>query len=151
MGTAPAAHRGRRRLAHGADPDLRDPLHNRTALEECQLPNRPPDSPAHDEVEAILRPVTAHGTDRQPSQDPVRLQVIITGSGLPGRDIGPRDNFPGAQNIHVGIQRRGRHGELLGLTPGDAPSAYWSVAGVADSKRCARAPPVRGEGSARLA
>jgi hypothetical protein len=121
----------RRLLAHGADPDLRDPLHNRTALEECQVPNRPPDSPAHDEVEAILRPVTGRGPARQPGQDPIRIQVIIVGSGLPGRDIGPGDNFPGAQNIHVGIQRRDRRGELLGLTPGDAPSAYWTFEATA--------------------
>ena len=116
----------RRLLAHGADPDLRDPLHNRTALEESQVPNRPPDSPAHNEVEAILRPVTGRGTARQPGQDPVRIQVTITGSGLPGRDIRPGDNFPGAQNIHVGIQRRDHPDDLLGLTPGDAPSAYWT-------------------------
>jgi hypothetical protein len=116
----------RRLLAHGADPDLRDPLRGRTALEESQLPNRPPDSPAHDEVEAILRPVTGRGTARPPGQDPVRIQVIITAVGLPGRDISPGDNFPGAQNIHVGIQRRDHRDDLLGLTPGDAPSAYWT-------------------------
>jgi hypothetical protein len=115
----------RRLLAHGADPDLRDPLHNRTALDECQLPNRPPDSPAHDEVEAILRPVTGRGTPREPGQDPVRIQVTIFGSGLPGRDIGPGDNFPGARNVHVGVQRKDRRDELLGLTPGTAPSAHW--------------------------
>ena len=37
----------RRLLAHGADPDLRDPKNNRTALEECQS-GRPPDSLAYD-------------------------------------------------------------------------------------------------------
>jgi uncharacterized protein len=121
----------RRLLARGADPDVRDPLHNRTALDECQVPNRPPDSPAHDEVEAILRPVTRRGTGWQPSQDPVRIQVTITGSGLPGRDIGPGDNFPGARNIHVGIQRRARRGELFGLIPGDAPSASWTFEATA--------------------
>ena len=121
----------RRLLAHGADPDLRDPLHNRTALEECQVPQRPPDSPAHDEAEAILRPVTGGGTGRQPGQDAARIQVIITGSGLPGRDISPGDNFPGAQNIHVAIQRRDHRGDLLGLTPGDAPSAYWTFEATA--------------------
>jgi hypothetical protein len=121
----------RRLLVHGADPDLRDPLHNRTALEECQLPNRPPDSPAHDEAEAILRPVTGRGTARQPGQDPVRIQVTIFGSGLPGRDIGPGGNFPGAQNIHVGVQPKNRRDELLGLTPGNAPSAHWDFAATA--------------------
>jgi hypothetical protein len=121
----------RRLLAYGADPDLRDPLHNRTALEECQVPNRPPDSPAHDEVDAILRPVTGLGTARQPGQDPARIQVTITGSGLPGRDIGPDGSFPAAQNIHAGIQRRDHRDDLLGLTPGDAPSAYWTFEATA--------------------
>jgi hypothetical protein len=121
----------RRLLAHGADPDLRDPLHNRTALEECELANRPSDSPAHDEVEGILRPVTGRGAAQQPGKDPVRIQVIIAGAGLPGRDVGPDDSFPGAQNVHVGIQRRGRRAELLGLTPGDALSAYWTFEATA--------------------
>lgn len=43
----------RRLLAHGADPNLRDPRHHRTPLEECD-----PASPGHDEVAAILRPLT---------------------------------------------------------------------------------------------
>ena len=46
----------RRLLAHGADPNLRDPQHNTTPLEESQREN----SPGHREVEAILRPLT-HG------------------------------------------------------------------------------------------
>ncbi len=46
----------RRLLAHGADPNLRDPQHNTTPLEECQREN----SPGHREVEAIFRPLT-HG------------------------------------------------------------------------------------------
>jgi hypothetical protein len=56
------------------------------------------------------------------------IQVTIAGSSLPGRDIGPGRNFPGARNIHVGVQRKERKGhpvELLGLTPGNAPSAHW--------------------------
>lgn len=44
----------RRLLAHGADPDLRDPRHNTTALEESQREN----SPGHREVEAILSSLT---------------------------------------------------------------------------------------------
>ncbi len=43
----------RRLLAHGADPNLRDPAHHRTPLEECQRA----DTPGHREVEAILRPL----------------------------------------------------------------------------------------------
>jgi len=53
----------RRLLAHGADPNLRDPRHHRTPLEECQ----PADSPGHRAVEAILRPLT-RGGDTKPSQ-----------------------------------------------------------------------------------
>ncbi len=51
----------RRLLAQGADPNLRDPRHHATALEEC----RREDSPGHREVEAILRPLTRDET--QPS------------------------------------------------------------------------------------
>jgi uncharacterized protein len=52
----------RRLLAHGADPNLRDPEHHRTPLEECQ----PADSPEHREVEAILRPLTHNGGAQPP-------------------------------------------------------------------------------------
>jgi ankyrin repeat protein len=48
----------RRLLAHGADPNLRDPRHHRTSLEECQPANQYLDSLSHDEVAAILRPLT---------------------------------------------------------------------------------------------
>jgi len=58
----------RRLLAHGADPNLRDPRHHRTPLEECQQ-NRYPGSPAHDEVEAILWPLTFN-SDTQTSRPP---------------------------------------------------------------------------------
>jgi len=47
-----------RLLAHGADPNLRDPRHNTTPLEESRQGN----SPGHREVEAILRPLTRGGT-----------------------------------------------------------------------------------------
>ena len=52
----------RRLLARGADPNLRDPRHHRTPLEECQ----PADSPGHHEVEAILRPLTQDGGTQPP-------------------------------------------------------------------------------------
>ncbi len=52
----------RRLLAHGADPSLRDTGNGRTPLEECQPGNRYLDSPAHDEVDTILRPLTQTGT-----------------------------------------------------------------------------------------
>ncbi len=48
----------RQLIAYGADPNLRDPGHNTTPLEESQRQ----DSPGHREVEAILRPLTRNGT-----------------------------------------------------------------------------------------
>ncbi len=48
----------RRLLEHGADPKLRDE-HGRTALDLCQSAHRYLNNPGHDEVEAILRPLTA--------------------------------------------------------------------------------------------
>ena len=53
----------RRLLAHGADPNLRDPEHNTTPLEETEREN----SLAHREVEAILRPLTRGGAPHVPS------------------------------------------------------------------------------------
>jgi ankyrin repeat protein len=60
----------RRLLAHGADPDLRDPRHHRTPLEECQRPDRYLDGPGHAEVEAILLPVTRHADADAQASDP---------------------------------------------------------------------------------
>jgi uncharacterized protein len=48
----------RRLLAHGADPNLRDPKHHTTPLAESQREN----SPGHREVEAILWPLTHSDT-----------------------------------------------------------------------------------------
>ena len=55
----------RRLLAHGADPNLRDPRHHTTPLQESQREN----SPGHREVEAILGPLTENG-DTQPPNGP---------------------------------------------------------------------------------
>jgi ankyrin repeat protein len=57
-----AAQHGRTRsvqqlLSHGADPELRDE-HGHTALDLCQPRYRYLDNPGHDEVDAILRPIT---------------------------------------------------------------------------------------------
>lgn len=48
----------RRLLEHGADPNLRD-AHGHTALDLCQPGRRYLDNQRHDEVDAILRPLTA--------------------------------------------------------------------------------------------
>jgi Family of unknown function (DUF5990)/Ankyrin repeats (3 copies)/Ankyrin repeat len=117
----------RRLLAWGADPNLRDPVHNRTPLEESQPPNRPLDSAAHDGVAAILQPVTGHRNSRRPGRESSGVQIRIEASGLPGRECGPSQDAPqGYRNIHIGVQRRNRPRELLGLQPGDAPSAAWT-------------------------
>ncbi len=84
------------------------------------------DSAAHDEVAAILRPVTGRGTSRAHGQDPVRIQITIRASGLPGLDCGPGENFPGYRNIHVAIHGR-RRDDLLGLRPGSAATAVWTL------------------------
>ena len=55
------------------------------------------------------------------------MEIRIEGSDLPGRACGASPNFPGYQNIHVGVQRRSARDPLLGLTPGDAPSAVWTL------------------------
>jgi hypothetical protein len=56
------------------------------------------------------------------------VQIRIEGHDLPGRSCRPG---PGAalnyQNVHVGLQRRNRRDDLLGLVPGDAASATWTV------------------------
>src|SRR5947209_221670 len=61
-------------------------------------------------------------------EDDGLVQLRIEGRDLPGRTCGPGDNhFPGYSGIHVAVQRRARPGELLGLHPGDAPSAVWTL------------------------
>jgi hypothetical protein len=62
------------------------------------------------------------------SEHTCAVQIRIEGHDLPGRSCRPG---PGAtlsyQNIHVGVQRRNRPADLLGLVPGDAPSAGWTL------------------------
>jgi hypothetical protein len=50
-----------RMLAHGADPNVVDPLYHRTPLGFCLAGDRHGDSPAHHEVAAILQPLTRSG------------------------------------------------------------------------------------------
>ena len=59
-----------------------------------------------------------------------RVRIRIEGTDLPGSSCGPGPAAPGGhRNIHVAVQRRGKPGELLGLVPGDAPSATWTLRG----------------------
>jgi hypothetical protein len=52
----------------------------------------------------------------------------IDGVDLAGRSCGPSPERPeGHANIHVGVQRRGRPDELLGLVPGDAAQVSWTL------------------------
>lgn len=55
------------------------------------------------------------------------MQIHIEASDLPGRTCGPDTDFPGFDNIHVGVQRKDRPDELLDPHPGDAPSATWTL------------------------
>ena len=58
------------------------------------------------------------------------MQIRIEGTDLPGRSCGASPDFPGYDNIHVGVRRGAKRDELLGLTPGDAPTALWTMGGV---------------------
>ena len=56
------------------------------------------------------------------------MQLRIDAHDLPGRSCGPSPDRPdGYHNIHVGVQRRSKPGELVGLVPGDARSATWTL------------------------
>ncbi|MGW1814378.1 DUF5990 family protein [Streptomyces sp. NPDC002125] len=55
------------------------------------------------------------------------MQIHIEATELPGRTCGPDTDFAGFENIHVGVQRKDRPGELLGLHPGDAARAGWTL------------------------
>jgi hypothetical protein len=56
------------------------------------------------------------------------VQIRIEATDLPGRACGPSPDSPdGHRDIHVGVQRRGRPDELLGLVPGDRTSVTWTM------------------------
>jgi len=56
------------------------------------------------------------------------VRVRIEASDLPGSSCGPSpDSAGGYHGIHVGVQRRNRRDELLGLVPGNAASATWNL------------------------
>ena len=54
------------------------------------------------------------------------MQIRIEGSNLPGRSCGADGNFPGYDNLHVGIQRRNRPNDVVDLYAGDSPAAVWT-------------------------
>jgi hypothetical protein len=73
------------------------------------------------------------------------MQIRIEGTELPGRSCGPSADVPGGyHNIHVGVQRRGKRDELLGLTPGDAPAVTWTIQGQLSAGKNPGAADVRG-------
>jgi Family of unknown function (DUF5990) len=59
------------------------------------------------------------------------VRIRIEGHDLPGRTCRPGPELS-YQNIHVGVQCRSTRHELLGLTPGDAPAATWTLDCTAD-------------------
>jgi Family of unknown function (DUF5990) len=63
------------------------------------------------------------------------VQIRIEGTDLPGRSCGPSPERPaGHVGVHVGVQRRAKPSELLGVTPGDAPAATWTLDAVVTAK-----------------
>jgi Family of unknown function (DUF5990) len=54
------------------------------------------------------------------------LRIRIEGHDLPRRTCRPGPDLS-YQNIHVGVQRRSKRDELLGLLPGDAAAAAWTL------------------------
>jgi Family of unknown function (DUF5990) len=60
------------------------------------------------------------------------MQIRIEGRDLPGRECRPSPDAPGGyHNVHLGLQRRNQRDALLGLLPGDAASATWTLDCVA--------------------
>ncbi len=56
------------------------------------------------------------------------MLIRIEGRDLPGSSCGPGPDYPdGHPNIHVGVQRRNKPGELSGVIRGDARSAVWEL------------------------
>ena len=56
------------------------------------------------------------------------VRIRLEASDLPGNSCGPSPESPdGYSTVHVGVQRRNRRDQLLGLVPGDAPSATWTL------------------------
>jgi hypothetical protein len=57
--------------------------------------------------------------------------IRIEGTELPGSSCGPSPERPdGHHGIHVGMQRRSKPAELLGLTAGDESAVSWTIDAV---------------------
>ncbi|MCK9878802.1 DUF5990 family protein [Frankia sp. Ag45/Mut15] len=54
------------------------------------------------------------------------VRIRVEGHDLPGRRCGPAGEG-GHGDVHVGLQARGDPSDLLGVHPGDAAAALWSV------------------------
>ncbi|WP_239089672.1 DUF5990 family protein [Sphaerimonospora thailandensis] len=81
------------------------------------------------------------------------MLIRIEASHLPGRDCAQAPGFPGYRNIHVGVQRRARPHELLGLYRGDAPEVVWELEATAMVKESGwdlRGPYVQGRPGGRF-
>lgn len=56
------------------------------------------------------------------------MLIRIEGFDLPGRTCGPGPDFPnGHHDIHVAVQGRKGHHDLLGLVPADVRSVTWEL------------------------
>jgi hypothetical protein len=56
------------------------------------------------------------------------MKIRVEGYDLPGPPRGPSPDSPGGyHNINVGVQRRGKPDELLGLTAASEPAAGWTI------------------------
>jgi hypothetical protein len=81
--------------------------------------------------------------------------IRIEATDLPGPSCGPsRDRPDGYAGIHVGLQRRGKPAELLGVVPADAPEATWTldatVTAAADGRTDLRGPYIQGPPGGRF-
>ncbi|MFG2982260.1 DUF5990 family protein [Streptomyces sp. NPDC048258] len=55
------------------------------------------------------------------------MQIRIEAFDLPGRTCAAGPGFPGYAGVHVAVPPRSPRGELLGLRPGDASAASWTL------------------------
>ncbi|WP_027342403.1 DUF5990 family protein [Hamadaea tsunoensis] len=83
------------------------------------------------------------------------MRIRIEGHDLPGLNCGPgTNNFPGYDNIHVGVQRKDKPGDLLDPQPGDAGHVTWDLdttaATMLDGRLDVRGPYISGAPGGRF-